>query len=92
MNKIEITNGVAADVGLPPKIVAGVIHSFLHHIVIGVTLGKTMHWLGFGKFSKVTHPSRWSWDINNKRRMKLPAIDYIKFEAGQSFRDTVRGK
>ncbi|QCP49044.1 HU family DNA-binding protein [Trinickia violacea] len=86
MNKQELIDAVAADVGESKAATGETIQAVLAVITRAVTEGETVQLVGFGSFSQGQRAARTARNPLTGGEMQIAAAKTVKFTAGKAFK------
>ncbi|WP_207003794.1 HU family DNA-binding protein [Trinickia mobilis] len=89
MNKQELIDAVAADIGESKAVTGETIHAVLAVITRAVAEGETVQLVGFGSFSRGQRAARTGRNPATGAEMQISAAKTVKFTAGKAFKDAV---
>jgi DNA-binding protein HU-beta len=87
MNKAELVNRVAAEVGYSKKLVDAVLNTALTRIMLEVADGQKVKILGFGSFERRTLSAREGRNPQTGETLQIPAKTVPRFAPGKHFRE-----
>ncbi len=93
MNKIELSEKVAAKVGLTKKQVEETLDALLDTIIETLKVGGEVTLTGFGQFLVRQRSARMG--VNPQKpneKMQIPAVTVAKFKTGKGLKDALKGK
>jgi DNA-binding protein HU-beta len=89
MNKAELVEEVAAEVGLTKKDVNNVVDAMTSAITNSLARGEKVTLVGFGTFQVQRRKARQGVNPQTRARISIPAKDVPKFKPGRSLREAV---
>jgi len=89
MNKAELVETVAAEVGLTKKDVNNVVDAMTSAITNSLARGERVTLVGFGTFLVQRRKARQGVNPQTRTRISIPAKDVPKFKPGRSLREAV---
>ncbi len=89
MNKAELVEAVAAEVGLTKKDVNNVVDAMTSAITNSLARGGKVTLVGFGTFKVQRRKARQGVNPQTRSRISIPAKDVPKFKPGRSLREAV---
>ncbi|QCP54539.1 HU family DNA-binding protein [Trinickia violacea] len=89
MNKQELIDVVAADIGESKAATGETIQAVLDVITRAVAEGGTVQLVGFGSFSQGQRVARTGRNPATGAEMQIAAAKTVKFTAGKAFKDAV---
>ena len=89
MNKAELVEAVAAEVGLTKKDVNNVVDAMTSAITNSLARGEKVTLVGFGTFQVQRRKARQGVNPQTRTRISIPAKDVPKFKPGRSLREAV---
>ncbi|MFQ6066825.1 MAG: HU family DNA-binding protein [bacterium] len=89
MNKAELVEEVAAEVGLTKKDVNNVVDAMTSAITNSLARGEKVTLVGFGTFQVQRRKARQGVNPQTRSRISIPAKDVPKFKPGRSLREAV---
>ncbi len=89
MNKAELVEKVAAEVGLTKKDINNVIDAMTSAITNALSDREKVTLVGFGTFLVQTRKARRGVNPQTGDRIDIPAKDVPKFKSGQALREAV---
>ena len=89
MNKAELVEKVAGEVGLTKKDVNNVVDAVTSAITDSLAGGEKVTLVGFGTFQVQKRKARQGVNPQTGDKISIPAKDVPKFKAGRSFREAV---
>jgi len=87
MNKAELVEEVAAEVGLTKKDVNNVVDAMTSVITNSLARGERVTLVGFGTFQVQRRKARQGVNPQTRARISIPAKDVPKFKPGRSLRE-----
>ncbi len=89
MNKAELVEKVAGEVGLTKKDVNNVVDAVTSAITDSLAGGEKVTLVGFGTFQVQKRKARQGVNPQTGDKISIPAKDVPKFKAGRSLREAV---
>ena len=89
MNKAELVEKVAGEVGLTKKDVNNVVDAVTSAITDSLAGGEKVTLVGFGTFKVQKRKARQGVNPQTGQRISIPAKDVPKFKPGRSLREAV---
>ena len=89
MNKAELVEKVAGEVGLTKKDINNVVDEVTSAITDSLADGEKVTLVGFGTFQVQKRKARQGVNPQTGDKISIPAKDVPKFKAGRSLRDAV---
>ena len=89
MNKAELVEKVAGEVGLTKKDVNNVVDAVTSAITDSLAAGEKVTLVGFGTFQVQKRKARQGVNPQTGEKISIPAKDVPKFKPGRSLRETV---
>ena len=89
MNKAELVEKVAGEVGLTKKDVNNVVDAVTSAITDSLASGEKVTLVGFGTFQVQKRKARQGVNPQTGQRISIPAKDVPKFKPGRSLREAV---
>lgn len=89
MNKAELVEEVAAEIGLTKKEVNNVVDAMTSAITDSLARGEKVTLVGFGTFLVQKRKARQGVNPQTGSRINIPAKDVPKFKPGRSLREAV---
>ncbi len=89
MNKAELVEKVAGEVGLTKKDVNNVVDAVTSAITDSLAGGEKVTLVGFGTFQVQKRKARQGVNPQTGEKISIPAKDVPKFKPGRSLRETV---
>lgn len=90
MNKAEIIERVAKDVGLTKAAATGAVESVLDSIVRTLKKGNSASFVGFGSFKVATRKARTARNPKTGASIKLPKRRVPRFTPGKALKAAVK--
>ena len=91
MNKAELSDKIAAKVGLTRQQAEGVLNAFEEIVMETLKANGEVTLTGFGTFSAKRREARMG--VNPQKpteKIQIPAVTIPKFKAGKSFKDALK--
>lgn len=92
LKKKDIVKQLSETTGLHPRATAELINSFLDLVSVHIAMGHSVSFVGFGKFHTINRHARRGINPITRVMMDIPEVKVIKFEAGRSLKNYVRGR
>ena len=89
MNKQELIEAVASEVGIAKSAAAETIYAFLVTVTNTVAKGDSVQLIGFGSFSTGSRAARTGRNPRTGEPLHLAASKTVKFTAGKAFKDVL---
>ena len=89
VNKQELIDAVASEVGTAKSAAAETIDAFLATVTNSVVKGDPVQLVGFGSFSTGARAARAGRNPKTGEALKIAASTTVKFTAGKAFKDAV---
>lgn len=89
MNRRELVNAVAAQIGMPPRQIDGVLKGFTDVVTAVVSQGEPVSISGFAKFAKVERPARMGRNPATGESIKIKASKKARITPLKGFKDAV---
>jgi DNA-binding protein HU-beta len=89
VNKQELIDAVASEVGIAKSAAAETIDAFLATVTNSVVKGDPVQLIGFGSFSTCARAARAGRNPKTGEALKIAASTTVKFTAGKAFKDAV---
>src|SRR6202158_2714100 len=89
MNKQELIDAVASEVGIAKSAAAETIDAFLAAVTNAVVKGDAVQLIGFGSFSTGARAARAGRNPKTGEALQIAASTTVKFTAGKGFKDAV---
>jgi len=89
MNKAELVEKVAGEVGLTKKDVNNVVDAMTSAITDSLAGGEKVTLVGFGTFQVQKRKARQGVNPQTGKKISIPAKDVPKFKPGRSLREAV---
>jgi DNA-binding protein HU-beta len=89
MNKQELIDAVASEVGIAKSAAAETIDAFLGTVTNAVVKGDAVQLIGFGSFSTGARVARAGRNPKTGEALQIAASKTVKFTAGKAFKDAV---
>jgi DNA-binding protein HU-beta len=89
MNKQELIDAVASDVGISKSAAADTIDAVLHAVSQAVAGGDSVQLIGFGTFATGERSARTGRNPQTGEAIEIAAAKTVKFTAGKAFKDVV---
>jgi DNA-binding protein HU-beta len=91
MNKLQLTEAVAAKANISKKVAAEAVNAVLDVIVEALAAGDDVKITGFGGFEVKERAARTGRNPKTGEAVEIPASKYVAFSAGSSLKDKVNG-
>ena len=91
MNKLQLTEAVAAKAGIYKKAAAEAVGAVLDVIADALAQGDDIKITGFGSFEVKTREARVGRNPKTGAPVEIPASKYVSFSAGSTLKDKVNG-
>ena len=91
MNKLQLTEAVAAKAGISKKAAAEAVGAVLDVIADALAQGDDIKITGFGSFEVKTREARVGRNPKTGAPVEIPASKYVSFSAGSTLKDKVNG-
>ncbi|SAL59583.1 DNA-binding protein HU-alpha [Caballeronia choica] len=89
MNKQELIDAVASDVGISKSAAADTIDAVLDAVSKAVAGGDSVQLIGFGTFATGERSARTGRNPQTGETIEIAAAKTVKFTAGKAFKDAV---
>ncbi|WP_213765603.1 HU family DNA-binding protein [Caballeronia sp. dw_19] len=89
MNKQDLIDAVANEVGITKLATAEAIDAFLDAVTQAVVRGDAVQLIGFGSFSSGTRAARTGRNPKTGAPLQIAASKTVKFTVGKGFKDAV---
>jgi DNA-binding protein HU-beta len=89
MNKQELIDAVASDVGISKSAAAETINAVLDAVSKAVAGGDSVQLIGFGTFATGERSARTGRNPQTGETIEIAAAKTVKFAAGKAFKDAV---
>src|SRR5471032_1882945 len=89
MNKQELIDAVASEVGVTKSAAAETIDAFLATVTNAVVKGDAVQLIGFGSFNTGARAARTGRNPKTDEALQIAASTTVKFTAGKAFKDAV---
>jgi len=90
MNKGELTDAVAKDVGISKAMAEKVLNSIIDTVTKSLKKGNKVSLVGFGTFSIVNRKARKGRNPQTGKEIEIPAKKVVKFKVGANLAKTVK--
>ena len=91
MNKLQLTEELAARLGMPHSAVVQMVEYFIALIYEKTAAGEKVNISGFGQFSVSHRASRLGVNPRNpSQKITIPELNTPKFKAGEAFKEAVK--
>lgn len=91
MNKLQLTEAVAAKAGISKKAAAEAVSAVLDVIADALAAGDDIKITGFGSFEVKDRAAREGRNPKTGETVQIPASKYVSFSAGSTLKDKVNG-
>lgn len=91
IGKQEIIDRVSDSTGISKKDTTTIINSTIDTISAALKKGESVSFIGFGTFKVQKVKAKMGRNIVTKEPLKIPAHKRVKFTAGKTLADSVRG-
>lgn len=91
MNKLQLTEAVAAKADVSKKVAAEAVNAVLEVIAESLATGDDVKITGFGSFEVKERAARTGRNPKTGEAVEIPASKYVAFSAGSSLKDKVNG-
>jgi DNA-binding protein HU-beta len=89
MNKQELIDAVASDVGISKSAAAETVNAVLDAVSKAVAGGDSVQLIGFGTFATGERSARTGRNPQTGEPIEIAAAKTVKFAAGKAFKDAV---
>ncbi len=89
MNKAELIESIAKDVGVTKKLAGDMVDAFIYEVTKALKKGQEVRLVGFGTFKVVKRKARMGVNPQTGKKMKIPAKKVPKFVAGKELKKSV---
>jgi DNA-binding protein HU-beta len=89
MNKQELIDAVASEVGVAKSTAAETIDAFLATVTNAVVKGDAVQLIGFGSFNTGARAARTGRNPKTGEALQIAASTTVKFTAGKAFKDAL---
>ncbi|WP_256927491.1 HU family DNA-binding protein [Caballeronia sordidicola] len=89
MNKQDLIDAVASEVGIAKSAAAETIDAFLGTVTNAVVKGDPVQLIGFGSFSTGARAARTGRNPKTGEALQIAATKTVKFTAGKAFKDAM---
>jgi len=89
MNKQDLIDAVASEVGIAKSAAGETIDAFLATVTNAVVKGDPVQLIGFGSFSTGARAARAGRNPKTGEALQIAASKTVKFTAGKAFKDAV---
>jgi len=90
MNKGELIDAVAKDVGISKAMAEKVLNSIIDTVTKSLKKGNKVSLVGFGTFSIVNRKARKGRNPQTGKEIEIPAKKVVKFKVGANLAKTVK--
>ena len=91
MTKTQLTESLAAELGVSKKLAAELVNNMIANIVKGVKKNGEVRIQGFGTFKASKRKARTGVNPQNpSQKIKIPAMNVVTFKAGSEFKAAVK--
>ena len=92
MNKAELTEKIAAKVGVAKKQAEDMMEAFMMEVTHALKSGNEVTLTGFGTFSAKQRAARMGVNPQNPtEKIQIKAVTVPKFKAGKALKDALKG-
>ena len=91
MNKLQLTEAVAAKADVSKKVAAEAVNAILDVIAEALAAGDDVKITGFGGFEVKERAARTGRNPKTGEAVEIPASKYVAFSAGSALKDKVNG-
>ena len=91
MNKLQLTDAVAAKAGITKKEAAAAVNAVLDVVAETLAQGGDVKITGFGGFEVKERAARTGRNPKTGEAVEIPASKYVAFSAGSQLKDKVNG-
>lgn len=91
MNKLQLTEAVAAKANISKKVAAEAVNAVLDSIADALAAGDDVKITGFGGFEVKERAARTGRNPKTGEAVEIAASKYVAFSAGSSLKDKVNG-
>lgn len=92
MNRTELVESVAAEVGIDKKQADAAVNAALGTIVTEIRAGRRVTIFGFGTFNPKSNKARMGRNPRTNEPMRLAASKGVSFKAATAFKDALQSK
>ena len=89
MNKRELIDAVASEVGIAKSAAAETIDAFLDTVTNALVKGEAVQLIGFGSFTAGARAARTGRNPKTGEALQIAASKTVKFTAGKAFKEAV---
>ena len=89
MNKQDLVNAVASEVGIAKSAAAETIDAFLDTVTNALVKGEAVQLIGFGSFTAGARAARTGRNPKTGEPLQIAASKTVKFAAGKAFKEAV---
>ncbi len=89
MNKAELIEALAGDLGVTKKLAGEFVDAFVHEVTRSLKKGQDVRIVGFGTFKVVKRKARVGVNPQTGQRMRIPAKKVPKFVAGKELKKSI---
>lgn len=89
MNKQELVDAVAIEVGIAKSTAEETINAFLATVTNAVVKGDSVQLIGFGSFSTGSRAARTGRNPKTGEALEIAASTTVKFTGGKAFKDAL---
>ena len=91
MTKTQLTEALAAELGVSKKLAAELVNCFIENVMKGVKKNGEVRIQGFGTFKASKRKARTGVNPQNpSQKIKIPAMNVVTFKAGSEFKAAVK--
>ena len=91
MNKLQLTEAVAAKADISKKVAAEAVNAVIDAIAEALAAGEDVKIAGFGGFEVKERAARTGRNPKTGEAVEIAASKYVAFSAGSSLKDKVNG-
>ena len=91
MNKLQLTDAVAAKAGITKKEAAAAVNAVLDVVAEALAAGEDVKITGFGSFEVKDRAARTGRNPKTGEAVEIPASKYVAFSAGSELKKKVNG-
>jgi len=90
MNKQELVDRIAKDIGVTKASAAAAVHSLLDGITRSLKKGESITFVGFGTFKTAQRKARLARNPQTGAPIKIPKRRVVRFTAGKALKNAVK--
>ena len=91
MTKTQLTEALAAELGVSKKLAAELVNCFIENVMKGGKKNGDVRIQGFGTFKASKRKAREGVNPQNpSQKIKIPAMNVVTFKAGSEFKAAVK--